>query len=188
MGGEKVGAVILKADMALKISNEQKAKLADTSKWLGVLPVDLSDMKTLDTVNIDISSEPLLVGGDYDIRISVGGNNTVSVVNTIPGETLFYQGLLQRNGFSTNISKFNRDAKSVIPGQESQFISSWAKFTGDPFSVNDKALNYGDKMGETLDPILENISCFNSAVLPNESFDNIAKINGCPIFVEANGK
>jgi TolA-binding protein len=185
MGDKETGGVILKADMALKMSNEQKP--SDASKWLGALPVDLSDMKTLDTVNIEINTEPLNPGSRH-VKISVGGNNTVGVVNTIPGSTTIWEGVLARNGFSVIISKLNFDSKEVISGQEAQFISIWSTIIGDPFAVNGKTLNYGDKMGDSLGPVLENISCFNSAIVQNESFDNIAKINGCPIFVEANGK
>ena len=190
----EVGGIALIGSEAEKILKEQLTETG--SDYLIALPADISDLTTLENVNIDLSNEPFM-SGPIAIRIDCG-DNKVSVCNVMPGETEIRQGTYEAYGYTGSGSITNNDSDHIIEGKEMEFIYNWTKFTNSDsqFSSDFKTLTFGDTFGETINPILiAYVDMMGTGPIPIQSFNKILAVdevldNGTtievPVFVSSN--
>ncbi|MFA5749704.1 MAG: hypothetical protein WC895_00580 [Candidatus Shapirobacteria bacterium] len=180
----EVGGIALIGSEAEKILNEQ----LPTAKngYLMPLAADISDLTTLENVNLAINSEGTLVDGPYFIQISFG-SETIDVTNVLPRETNMYQSSSMSTGQEINRTELCQNSSEYIDGKEMEFVVINSNFIDRKIRIINVVM--GDKLGETNEPILE--GCIPGMVqtievIKKQSFDNILKFNEVPVFVVSN--
>ncbi len=182
----EVGGIVLIASEVEKILNEQLPTAKDG--YLMPLAADISDLTTLENVNLAINSEGMIVDGPYCVQISFG-SETIDISNVLPGKTIMYQGSSISTGQEINNSELCNKSSEYIKGKEMEFITINANFENSNVGIIDVVM--GDVLGKTNEPILE--GCFPGLVktveeVKTQSFDNILKYEGVPVFVASNNE
>lgn len=150
--GERVGGVALKPKIAEKILLDKIAEQTDEQgKWLIPLPVDISDMKTLNEIKIGKTASPI---GTPNVMWGVDtGDEIVSVACITPGKgNKFWTSTLAMDQSVTVFdSEYTRGRYNdkMVAGKEMFYININTQFEGKPVCYSKKTFSFGDKIGDT---------------------------------------
>ena len=180
----EVGGIALIASEAEKILNEQLPNAKNG--YLMPLAADISDLTTLGNVNLSINSEGTMATGPFFININCG-SETVDLVSVLPGERSLCQSSSMSTGQETVQTELCQNSSEYIEGKEMDFISIRANFDNSEVKIID--VKMGDVLATTNEPILESDVPGDTKSLEDirtQSFDNILKYEGVPVFVVSN--
>ncbi len=178
--GETTGGVALKAAEVRKILTASLKKLPANKRWLIPLPVDISDLQTLTSVDISLNCDIFGIYEPIAFKISFG-SQAVSVSNILPKQTKVLERVFTSQDYSQVYSLINDQHNHVITGREMEFFNVFfSRLTRG--SVNRQTLSLGDCLGVTSRPVYVDMSS-NAARSVRQSYAKILKINACPVFV-----
>lgn len=182
----EVGGIVLIASEVEKILNEQLPNAKNG--YLMPLAADISDLTTLGNVNLSINSEGTMATGPFFININCG-SETVDLVSVLPGERSLCQSSSMSTGQETVQTELCQNSSEYIEGKEMDFISIRANFDNSEVKIID--VKMGDVLATTNEPILESDVPGDTKSLEDirtQSFDNILKYEGVPVFVASNNE
>lgn len=174
----KVAEILL--EEAIEKRNEEEGE-----NWLITMPVDISDMKTLNDVKLTLNMPKIFPGRPFAINIHFGSNESLDVINVTPGKNTFTVPFGKTVDYVCYLTDINFENKTGIikKGEEMKYLGVFSPFVEESLNTN-REIEFGDVFGSTS---RETFVIMSTLITTREHiFDEIFSYEGLPVFLVNN--